>query len=525
MLASSYVGVKGGLGRFVSMAQLPYYKTYLNLGGHEYQRSLSVVVAPWAMKGLWGALSDSFPLFGYHKRYYIIIVSVLGCMAMGALAILPPQIGRDNPALPCVLMMVVHLQIALTDLLCEGKFVEKMVASATSSGDLVTFVWLCVCVGSLVPTVSLGYLVDAHMMPFVYLLFAPLSAQVILPTAMGWLQEVKVAPEDSCRFDTQKLSQQRRLFSMAIFTSAAALGLSLISAFVSSELVLFSYCIIVSLGLNLTAFMSLNTQLAKCLLFMFLQDCFYISIGGAVDYWFTASCVINGPHFSYAFYQTWAGIVGLSAGMISLLIFQKWAWRAELRFMFWGSALLKAMGSLFDVVIMMRWNVTLLGLSDKSFYLFSDGVIANIVFMLNFLPAMLLISRMCPKRMEATVYAILAGMSNFGSSVSTAFGSVAIKLSDVDTHSCQFTHIVPLVLVCHFVLPLLVIPLTFFLIPKGTINDVAEISEESEDRVTEEGEEGEALVESEEAHEDYIKFEETLHIDGMGIPPTSHSRL
>eukprot|EP00923_Selenidium_pygospionis_P015878 GHVN01027728.1.p2 GENE.GHVN01027728.1~~GHVN01027728.1.p2 ORF type:complete len:146 (-),score=21.74 GHVN01027728.1:71-508(-) len=145
--------------------------------------------------------------------------------------------------------------------------------------------------------------------------------------------------------------------------------------------------------------------------------------------------------------------------------------------------------------------------------------------MLNFLPAMLLISRMCPKKMEATVYAILAGMSNFGSSVSTAFGSVAIKLSDVDTHSCQFTHIVPLVLVCHFLLPLLVIPLTFFLIPKGTINDVAEISEESEDRVTEEGEEGEALVESEEAHEDYIKFEETLHIDGMGIPPTSHSRL
>ena len=35
----------------------------------------SVSITPFAMKALWGSLSDSLPLLGYHKRTYIVAVS------------------------------------------------------------------------------------------------------------------------------------------------------------------------------------------------------------------------------------------------------------------------------------------------------------------------------------------------------------------------------------------------------------------------------------------------------------------
>ena len=127
--------------------------------------------------------------------------------------------------------------------------------------------------------------------------------------------------------------------------------------------------------------------------------------------------------------------------------------------------------SAFDMLIIGRWNISV-GISDKVFYMFGDAVIAPAVGMFSAMPALVLTSKLVPKGLEATVYALLAGFQNFGGVVSSQIGLYAIGLAGVKTTApCNFDNLSTLVGVCHCALPLLAVPLTFWLIPNRLMTD------------------------------------------------------
>jgi hypothetical protein len=70
----------------------------------------------------------------------------------------------------------------------------------------------------------------------------------------------------------------------------------------------------------------------------------------------------------------------------------------------------------FDIIIVQRWNIAL-GISDKNMFMIGDAIIYDICYTLNFMPAVLLTSKLCPKEIESTTYALLAGFQNFGQQV------------------------------------------------------------------------------------------------------------
>jgi len=79
--------------------------------------------------------------------------------------------------------------------------------------------------------------------------------------------------------------------------------------------------------------------------------------------------------------------------------------------------------------------------------------------------------------MESTMYALLAGFQNFGQTISRNVGSFLlpifnVKLSTAPGFDCQYEHFWLLILICQCVLPLVTIPLTFFLIPKARLTGV-----------------------------------------------------
>eukprot|EP00493_Phyllostaurus_siculus_P027933 UN28281 len=47
----------------------------------------------------------------------------------------------------------------------------------------------------------------------------------------------------------------------------------------------------------------------------------------------------------------------------------------------------------------------------------------NVIDGINFMPAVILTAKLCPKNLEATTYAMLAGFQNFGRQVATAVGT------------------------------------------------------------------------------------------------------
>lgn len=78
--------------------------------------------------------------------------------------------------------------------------------------------------------------------------------------------------------------------------------------------------------------------------------------------------------------------------------------------------------------------------------------------------------------LEATTYALLAGFQNFGGVVSSQLGVYAsqvagIKTTEKEGEECNFDNLNMLVFICHVLLPLIAIPLTFVLIPNKRMTD------------------------------------------------------
>lgn len=71
LLTSVYLGLKGPVYQMTGSAQLPYFKS-IGVTGQMYQSYGTVAMTPWAMKAAIGMISDSLPVFGYHKKPYMI---------------------------------------------------------------------------------------------------------------------------------------------------------------------------------------------------------------------------------------------------------------------------------------------------------------------------------------------------------------------------------------------------------------------------------------------------------------------
>lgn len=86
--------------------------------------------------------------------------------------------------------------------------------------------------------------------------------------------------------------------------------------------------------------------------------------------------------------------------------------------------------------------------------------------MLDFMPAVVLTASSCPKGMEATVYALLAGFQNFGSNVARALGVGLLSHLKIETtEPCNFEKLPHAIVIAHVILPLITVPLIFILIP------------------------------------------------------------
>ena len=102
-------------------------------------------------------VSDLYPLFGYHKRSYIICAAVMGCTAWLGLAAL-----NLTPVTTAILLFTATLQITASDLLCEGKYASVMKEKPESGSSMVSFVWGCYQLGALLAACIVGPVADRY---------------------------------------------------------------------------------------------------------------------------------------------------------------------------------------------------------------------------------------------------------------------------------------------------------------------------------------------------------------------------
>ncbi|EKX41892.1 hypothetical protein GUITHDRAFT_74385 [Guillardia theta CCMP2712] len=471
-----YLLVKGLMLSVLGLVKLSYCKKTLKIDGSACQTMMVISSTPWAIKGSIGVLADAYPLFGYHKASYILVAAVIGSIGLFALATFPVT----SAALSAILLFSVNLEIATSDLLCEGKYAELMQTKPKTGSTMVSYVWGCFQIGSLVAAMFVGPQLIVYKVLFWVLL--PLAVSIIIPTSLGYLADERVAPEKE-GIDMELIKTYPYIVAFCIIMAAVALGNAAIDIFFFEEhFWQMVYAISCSVFLSVLAFLWLPRQLAKCNFYMFMASVLYLNISGAQDFWFTADeqCVPGGPAFDYTYYNTYTSIVGAFTGWVGVVIFQNFMSGWTFRTLFWVTTVLQCVASASDLIIINRLNIAW-GIPDKWFYMFGDAVIGPAVMMFALMPAVVLTSKLVPKGLESTTYALLAGFQNFGGVVSNQIGLYATQFAGVKTEApCNFDNLGWLVGISHCLLPLLAIPLTFILIPNKLMTEMIIEDEASE---------------------------------------------
>lgn len=470
-----YFGIKGLSLALLRAAMLPIFQ-HLGIGGNRYQLAGVVAGIPWAAKGWIGVLSDCFPLGQYHKRGYMLLSSALGTVGVLALLAASQLQLKSGMCWPvAVAFMLVNLQYSTYDLLSEGKYAELMRERGAGS-EVLSLIWVCINLGALLSAVLVFGFIDVAGP-------APLLALTLVPSLLGLTLVARGdLPEERARswkVQHEKMMSQPKLFLLAFYMALGVVVVGIVAAMGShhTQLVV---TLAVAVSLSWCSFKALPRTLARSNLFMMIQQAACIDLSGVLAYYYTAgpNCVPDGPHFSYTYYLSVSSFVAAVGGGLGSVLFQgmrSWSFRSA----FCMATMVQVVASLFDLVIVQRWNV-MVGLSDKATYLFGDAACQQMAAMLGMMPMALLTSRLCPRGAEATVYALLAGFQNFGSAVASVVGVWLTTVLGIKTSAgvneagmCDFSQLSFAIVLAHVVAPLLGLGLSIWLVPVARINDEA----------------------------------------------------
>ncbi len=272
--------------KLLTFGQLPYFKDYLKVSGAAFQKYSLVATSPWSMKGAFGMVSDLVPLLGYHKRWYILFSAVCGSISLLLLSLLPPVHSFSLSATAAILFAFCHFEVAIADLLVEGKYAELMNLMPYTGSDIVTWVWIVYFSFSLIAAIFVGPLADEGMYRFLFLFGIPVAAQIVLPTYLGYLPEKRLTPPDD-GIQWRKYYEHQNVFHLALLTAFSAFFLA-ISNIMFSETQTFVLSLVLSLILSGSLFVAFPPPMAKAVLYMFLIKASYINLEGVLSYFYTS---------------------------------------------------------------------------------------------------------------------------------------------------------------------------------------------------------------------------------------------
>lgn len=436
----------------------------------------TLAMAPWSLKPLMGMLSDIVALGRYHKRYWLLAASFIGVVGASFLS-------TGTIVIPIIVMMMfcLHYQVSNCDLLVEGKYAELMRENPHTGSNIVTLKSGFQQFGFIIAMSFVGPLADAKNFTAMFIVCLCFATTPIIPLVLGWLPEKKLPDRRKCSVIIVDKEKVRKSWKMLIFVALIGLTGPTVSLVLAFSTINRAIGICIALGVVLIGviggYLSFPRVIANVALYQVLTSLSKISVGTALDFFFTASprCLPNGPHFSFKYYITFTGILGTCVSFISVfvyqLLFSKWRFRNVLLF----TTFLACLSGIFDFILVKRWNV-FWGIPDKYFYILGDAILENALQMMYWIPSSAIIAKVCPSGLEAATYAFLAGMSNFARTVASLAGALAIdwlhlRMTEHDT-VCNWSNLWVLVLFGHILLPLVVgILAAIFLIPNTKQTD------------------------------------------------------
>lgn len=164
-LAAVVYFIQGSLG--IAGIALPLYLRAQGFSISKITFVVSIVSIPWFLKIFYGAISDTFPIFGLRRKPYLIICSILSSLGWLLLSFLPP----DEKWL-ILAMMIANLGLAATDVITDGLVVEYSRKGSAQTYQAIA--WGARSIGSVISGFTGGLLAAKISAQSVFLITATL---------------------------------------------------------------------------------------------------------------------------------------------------------------------------------------------------------------------------------------------------------------------------------------------------------------------------------------------------------------
>lgn len=342
-----------------------FLKDDLGLTPAEVGALMGIAAVPWTIKPLFGFLSDGLPIFRYRRRPYLVLSGLLGAASWLALATVV-----DRAWIAIAAITLSSASVALSDVIVDSLVVERArQESQSNAGALQSLCWGTSAVGGILTAYLGGLLLDQFGTRFVFGITATFP---LIVSVVAWLiTEDPVAKGTGFGLVVGQVKQLKSAISKKAIWMPA--------------------------------------------LFLFLWQA--TPTADSAFFFFTTNELGFQPEFLGR-----VRLVTSIAALIGIWIFQRFLKSVPFRKIFaWSTVLSTLIG--FSMLLLVTHTNRSLGIDDRWFSL-GDSLVLTVMGEIAFMPVLVLSARICPKGVEATLFALLMSVINLAGLLSNELGAL-----------------------------------------------------------------------------------------------------
>lgn len=389
----------------------------------------SVMGLPWIIKPAWGMLSDAVPLFGYRRKSYLLLASAVASALWVTLASVPATVAGT-----VALSLGVQAGLVMADVCADGAVVEcvrRYEAADSDKGKLQAACWTARFAGSLVGSFVSGWAMDYISPRSAFgITAAPLA---VMAVCASWYADVRVVVDRSV---VPEPGDGWEGVELDLLTNTARTVRATRSSRVSA-----------SVRRVLSVLRRREVARPTCFLFLLAAT---PSSATSIFFFFTQPRSAGGLGFSGTFIGV-LSVVGAAAGILGAQLYRRTRLRhVRLRPLVVGITLFVTLAQATELLLVTRLSAAW-GLDDRLFVLTSDAI-EDVVEACLLLPIMVMVARLCPPGIEASLYACIISVSNAGGMLSRVLGAAVAKVAGISM--TDFSHLWVLSVVVTVTLPM-----------------------------------------------------------------------
>ncbi|BBA79620.1 putative biopterin transport-related protein BT1 [cyanobacterium endosymbiont of Rhopalodia gibberula] len=362
--------VQGILG-LARLATSFFLKEDLGLNPAQMSALTGIAALPWVIKPVFGFISDSLPIFGYRRRPYLILSGLLGSVVWIILGTIV-----DDPWSATVSLLLISLSVAISDVIVDSLVVERArKESLGKAGSLQSLTWGTSTLGGLITAYLSGWLLKHLSNQTIFVITAVFP--LIVAMVAGLITEKSVDQNYANKTASEKFPIKQH--SQKVW-----------KAF-KQKSILFP------------------------VVFIFIWQA--TPNADSAFFFFTTNELGFGPEF--------LGLVRLVtsvAALVGIGLYQKFLKTVSFRRIL-GFSIVISSGLGMTMLLLVTHANRVIGINDRWFSL-GDSLILTVMGEITFMPILVLSARLCPKGIEATLFALLMSILNLSGLISHELGAL-----------------------------------------------------------------------------------------------------